>query len=136
MPESKWLELIYTCDWDGPYMRLDGKIFPHNVKERLFDVQLPAGMNYPKCLVESVDYGATARAIAQNGDIVQLKHGDLLRPVNDKEVQKKVEKIAHNIRCAENTAAKIKNLEAHKKELSAELAKIDAELAELKGKVK
>ncbi|MBU2529735.1 MAG: hypothetical protein KKD35_01745 [Elusimicrobia bacterium] len=133
MPESKWLKLIYTCDCEGDYMRLGGKIFPGYIKERLFDVRLPEdAYYYPKCLVQISNFRTTARAITQNGDIVKLKHGDLLRPVNDKETQRKLEKIEFDMICAENTAARIKDLKYRKKKLTAELKKVTAELAKLK----
>lgn len=138
MSGHDWKPLFYTCDCYGDYMRWDGKIFPNreNLVEphNTFDVQLKNGAVYPGYFVHSRgDDAAFARAITQDDQIIELQHGDLLRPaVVDKETKKKMRKVASDLCRAENRAKIVQQLESRKTKLSAELAQIDAELAKLK----
>lgn len=133
MLKSGWKPLIYTCDCEGDFMRWNGQIFPNNVIGYIFDVQLKNGIVHFGCLVRARYGNATADAITQNGDVIELQHEDLLRPaVVDKETEEKLRGMAFGLLVAENRARRIKELEYRRSELVVELAKVESELAKLK----
>lgn len=132
MSEAEWKPLIYTCDWEGDYIQWDGRIFPNNVEEYIFDVRLKNGIVHFGCLVRPYCGDATAHAITQSGYVIKLEHGNLLRPaVVDKETEQRMRDAAFKLMVAENRVRRIKWLESRKLELAAELANAQAELTEV-----
>ncbi|MBU4421547.1 hypothetical protein KKB41_01105 [Patescibacteria group bacterium] len=147
--KSEWQILFYTCDCEGNFMRLGGKIVLRDGNETisgaeifhgnggLFDIKLTEnGEITKKCWVESIDCGANAQAITPDGKTIKLKHKALLRTNPDKKAWKKMKRLALKVECAKNIAGKIEELEYHRKTLIAELKKVDTNLSKLKGKLK
>ena len=145
MSESNWKILFHTCDCGGDYMKLGdsveptkrgeriigGDIFPCNVKETVFDVKLPNGKIFEKCLVVDDSFGDHATAIMQDGSTLELEHKTLLRANPDKEVEKKLNKIYFDIVQEKNRQQRIQCLEDRKRDLTAKLKETNAELKKL-----
>lgn len=152
MPGSDWKILFYTYTCECDFMRLVDEVirdekgipkkvlrgnygkdeFPRNIKERLFDVKLPDGRIFEKCLLVPIRTGTYARAIMLDGTFLDLEHGTELRIVHDKETQKRLEKISWDIRVEEQRQKRIKTLKYRKAKLTVELANIEAQLQKLK----